>query len=328
MLARRSAALLVRPARPAARSAALFARRAGGRVTVPLSMPLLRRQLCAVTARPPSDAYTTEDVVQWLRAERALNVTAFDVSHLLSGSVGESFVFATGRSQAHMLRIGKAVRHELKHRGVLMFGKPPTIEGKDSDDWLLVDGGKVVVSVMRQATRDRLALERHWEEQGAIPIELPHDPEEEMREATAAAAAAAAAARAVDPTTPAEVPPPRHWGGAEEPLEEIYRETADEAVQFDDGDAAVEHVADSDAKDDDDDDYDLDTLEEGDGYYDGDEYDYLDDPYLGEEYYEYYYGDEYGDAYVDHQYYDDYLDEEEDPRPRRPTSAPQGGVSK
>ena len=82
----------------------------------------------------PQRVYTKEEVVQWLRAERAEQVTALDVSHLLGGSVGETFVFATGRSQAHMLRVGKAVRQEFTQRGVLIQGKPPTIEGKGADE--------------------------------------------------------------------------------------------------------------------------------------------------------------------------------------------------
>ena len=133
--------------------------------------PIAARRLLVCAGPPP--LYTNEDVVQWLRAERAEDVVALDVRDLLGGAVGDTFVFATGRSRPHMKRVAEAVRHELKHRGVIAFGEPPSIEGSHADDWLLVDGGSVVVSVMVRAARERLALERHWEEQGATVIE-PH----------------------------------------------------------------------------------------------------------------------------------------------------------
>ena len=52
-----------------------------------------------------------------------------------------------------MQRLAKAVAFELKQRGVIMFGQPPTIEGERTDDWMLVDGGEVVVSVSAEASR-------------------------------------------------------------------------------------------------------------------------------------------------------------------------------
>ena len=47
-----------------------------------------------------------------------------------------------------MLRVSEAVRHELKHRGVKLFNRLPLIEGKKCNDWMVVDGGSVIVNVM------------------------------------------------------------------------------------------------------------------------------------------------------------------------------------
>jgi ribosomal silencing factor RsfS len=139
---------------------------------------LRRRGLCTGT---PADEekYSLKDVVGWMRAERADDVRAFRVGHLLSGAVGEYLVFASGRSGAHMRRIAMAVQLEFKDRGVHKFGdhtSAPVIEGKNDDDWMVVDGGTAVVSIMVPEARLRLRLEEHWESQGAEEIELPPDP--------------------------------------------------------------------------------------------------------------------------------------------------------
>ena len=137
------------------------------------------------------------DVVGWLRAERAQGVQALDVSHLLRGAIGETLVFATGMTRAHMLRCAKAVRHEFKEHNVLdINGRTPTIEGLRSDEWLVVDGGRVVVSVMVPEAREQLALEHHWEEQGATRISLPVDESSAQQDDWQALSSASAAAGA------------------------------------------------------------------------------------------------------------------------------------
>ena len=100
---------------------------------------------------------------------------------------------------------------QLKHRGVQHNGHPPAIEGSASDDWLLVDGGSVVVSVMARAAREKLALEAHWEEHGALELEL--EPNPNIADVSTGLLAASAA-------------PPEHWAhaSADEPQDAIYRE--------------------------------------------------------------------------------------------------------
>lgn len=185
------------------------------------------RRCCISTAATsaPKPPYTTLDVVQWLRAERAESVKALDISQLLGGSMGETFVFATGRSRVHMLRLAKAVRHEFKHRGVLTFGEPPAIEGADAaDDWMLVDGGSVVVSVMARAARERLALERHWEDQGAKPIELPPPPDEPAEPLPIPAAVRSVAPGAAHRSTASE---------EDTPTEDVYHESGPDELEMD-----------------------------------------------------------------------------------------------
>ena len=230
----------------------------------------------ASSSRSPTHMF--EDIVGWMRAERAEDLRALDVRDLLGGAIGETFVFGTGRSKPHMLRIAKAVQYELKHRGALTFNKVPVIEGKAADDWMVIDGGSVIVSVMVPDARARLALEDHWEAQGAVPIDLP--PEDDHVTSLPAVGLPG------ETLASGEIPaPPAHWGAAPgvagskgAPLEDVYREDdSDDALLLDD----------TDAGDDDD-------LEE---------YEYAYEEYCAhEEYYE----DEYEEYQHDEYQYDDY----------------------
>lgn len=83
------------------------------------------------------------EVVDWINDVHASNVTVLDVQDVMGGAVGKYLVFATAHTRNHMQRIAKTVTHELKERGVVMFGSSPKIEGAHSEDWMLVDGGEV-----------------------------------------------------------------------------------------------------------------------------------------------------------------------------------------
>ena len=169
-----------------------------------------------------------ESVVGWLRAERAEEVRAISVRGLLGGAVGDCLVFASGRSPAHMTRIARAIQHEFKAAGVLRYGQAPAIEGRQSDDWLLVDGGDVVVSVMTPESRATLQLEEHWQAQGATELELPADELAAPHAATPAAAAAAGTAVGGEAASSVR----EHWGLegtslAGDAIDDVYREDGD-----------------------------------------------------------------------------------------------------
>ena len=238
-----------------------------------------------------------------------------DISGLIGGAAGENLLFATGRSKVHLLRVAKAVKFELKHRGVLINGVPPSIEGSAADDWMVVDGGAVVVSVMEGQMRERLALEQHWEDQGARRVELP--PADDDDEAAAAAAAATRQAAAAAATSAAAGPVPSAVD------DDVYREVggddeaallaAEEAGEFDDLDEYAGYLDGYE-----DEEYDEEPVggegavavmdEEYEEASDDDEY-YLDE-YYDEEGYQDAYGD--ADDYEDDYYYDEDDDDDDE----------------
>lgn len=259
-----------------------------------------RRCFCSAAAPPPRGSVTVSDAVGWLRAERAEDVTALDVSSLLGGAVGDAFVFGTGRSKPHMLRIAKAVKYELKERGVRTNNRTPAIEGQSADDWLLIDGGSVVVSVMVEAARARLALEQHWEAQGALRLDLPPADEQPVSSLLAAEALPG------ETLAPDEIPrPPRHWGAQADDavLEEVYRERGDDDALLLQVESAAAERADG-------------ATRRGRAEDDEDDEDAQGEEYYEEEYVEYDYEEyDYGDVYDEEEYdeYDEYgYDDDED----------------
>jgi len=141
-------------------------------------------------------SYDVQDVVRWLEEEHAFDVCYLEVTGLMDGAVGDWLVFGSARTEGHMRRTAKAVVTELKKRDVRLFGRGPEIEGGSSDEWMLVDGGSIIVNLMMPHARAELDLEHHWQKLGApmVQTESRHGPEGQA----AAAAAAGAAGSGLD----------------------------------------------------------------------------------------------------------------------------------
>lgn len=78
----------------------------------------------------------------------------------LSGKTdfADHMVIATGTSQRHVASMAEHLREKFKSAGL---GKVP-VEGLDQGDWVLIDGGDVVVHVFRSDVRKFYELEKIW----------------------------------------------------------------------------------------------------------------------------------------------------------------------
>ena len=75
----------------------------------------------------------------------------------------ERMVVVTGVSPQHVRAMGESVVAELRARGVRgEDGEAVTIEGRQNDDWILVDGGDVVVQLFEGRAREKVGLEKLW----------------------------------------------------------------------------------------------------------------------------------------------------------------------
>lgn len=78
-------------------------------------------------------------------------------------SIADHMVVASGRSARHVAAIAEHLVQRLKAKGI----GPARAEGLTQADWVLVDGGDIVVHVFRPEVRAYYNLEKMW----ATPVE-------------------------------------------------------------------------------------------------------------------------------------------------------------
>ncbi|GAB5031467.1 iojap-like ribosome-associated protein [Nannochloropsis oceanica] len=106
---------------------------------------------------------TPAEVVQSLTELGGGGVTSVDIRG--KGNFdAEAMIFASGRSGGHLRRMADALVGALKARGVEEERAPGVTgaEGYECDDWMIVDGGNVIVHLMEPSQRKALELEQFW----------------------------------------------------------------------------------------------------------------------------------------------------------------------
>ena len=100
-----------------------------------------------------------------LEEDNAENVVVIDLKG--KSAFADYMVIASGRSNRQVVAIGEHLADRLKQAG---HGYIP-VEGKQTGDWVLVDGGDVVVHIFRPEPRAFYALEKMWalEEEATEP---------------------------------------------------------------------------------------------------------------------------------------------------------------
>lgn len=101
---------------------------------------------------------TVEEIKRALEQERGINVQI--VSLQGKSDLAEALIFVTGRSIVHMRKMADLVSRALRKRR--LYGINPTVEARDADDWMVVDCGNIIVSVMDAEAREVFALEEFW----------------------------------------------------------------------------------------------------------------------------------------------------------------------
>ena len=95
-------------------------------------------------------------VVSALEDIKAHDIEILDVRHITS--LFDKVVIASGDSGRQLKALANNVQHKVKAAGGHVYG----VEGEDSDDWMLVDTGDIVVHIMQPAIRAHYNLEELW----------------------------------------------------------------------------------------------------------------------------------------------------------------------
>jgi ribosome-associated protein len=87
---------------------------------------------------------------------KARDIKVLDVRKLTT--LYDTFIIATAESSRQVKALSQHVREALKAAGANIIG----VEGEQSGEWVLVDGGDIVVHIMQPATRAYYNLEELW----------------------------------------------------------------------------------------------------------------------------------------------------------------------
>ena len=104
-----------------------------------------------------------ENIEKILDSNKAQNITSIDLKN--KSYIADYMVVASGTSSRHLQALSEILVSQLKKLGI----DNCRIEGKDSNDWKLVDAHDVIVHLFHPEKRDFYDLEKMWSEE--IPKE-------------------------------------------------------------------------------------------------------------------------------------------------------------
>ena len=97
-------------------------------------------------------------IIKTLDLNKALDIVSIDLKD--KSSMAEYMVIASGTSSRHIQSLSEQVLEKFKDYGM----KDTKIEGKESNEWKLVDGIDVIVHIFHPEKRSFYELEKMWSE--------------------------------------------------------------------------------------------------------------------------------------------------------------------
>ena len=97
-------------------------------------------------------------VISTLDNNKAHDIVSIDLKD--KSSMADYMIIASGNSSRHIQALSEQVLEKLKDNGI----KDSKIEGKDSQEWKLVDGIDLIVHIFHPEKRKFYDLEKMWSE--------------------------------------------------------------------------------------------------------------------------------------------------------------------
>ena len=97
-------------------------------------------------------------IVKTLDTNKAQNIVSIDLKD--KSSMADYMIIASGTSSRHIQSLSEQVLEKLKDNGL----NDSKIEGKDSNEWKLVDGIDLIVHIFHPEKRKFYELEKMWSE--------------------------------------------------------------------------------------------------------------------------------------------------------------------
>ena len=97
-------------------------------------------------------------IIQTLDINKAQDIISIDLKD--KSSMADYMIIASGTSSRHIQALSEQVLEKFKTNGITNC----KIEGKDSNDWKLIDGIDLVVHIFNPEKRKFYELEKMWSE--------------------------------------------------------------------------------------------------------------------------------------------------------------------
>jgi|TARA_B110001454_G_C12307643_1_gene262262 ribosome-associated protein len=96
-------------------------------------------------------------ILETLDSNKALDIVSISLKN--KSSMADYMIIASGTSSRHIQALSEQVMEKFKDNGVIC-----KIEGKESNEWKLVDGLDVIVHIFNPEKRKFYELEKMWSE--------------------------------------------------------------------------------------------------------------------------------------------------------------------
>ncbi len=99
-----------------------------------------------------------KEIINTLDSNKALDIVSINLEG--KSSIADFMIIASGTSSRHIQSLSEQVFEKFKSNGIHNC----KIEGKDSNDWKLVDGIDLIVHIFNPEKRKFYELEKMWSE--------------------------------------------------------------------------------------------------------------------------------------------------------------------
>ena len=99
-----------------------------------------------------------KEIINILDSNKALNIVTINLEG--KTTMADHMIIASGTSSRHIQALSEQVYEKFKNNGI----KNCKIEGKNSNDWKLVDGIDLIVHIFNPEKRKFYELEKMWSE--------------------------------------------------------------------------------------------------------------------------------------------------------------------
>ncbi len=100
-----------------------------------------------------------KNIEKILDENKAINITSINLKN--KSYIADYMIIATGTSSRHMQSLSEILVSELKKIGL----EGCKIEGRESNDWKLVDTNDIIVHIFHPKKREFYDLEKMWSEE-------------------------------------------------------------------------------------------------------------------------------------------------------------------